>query len=207
MMEMEDAMMGDHDSMGMGGGDQDHSIMMEDHSYSDHTMSWTTEIQQKHLSIWPHFTGFLSMIGSGLIIFEVLRDPKKRRKVYHRLLLAMSICDFNTSFWYFLGTWPIPRGTSNVFAASGTQASCTAQGFFIQFGIATPIYNAALSFYYLLIIRYQWKEKRMKTTEKYLHALPLLWATSTSFAALGLATLGDDNLWCWIEYWAGRYQW
>jgi hypothetical protein len=110
----------------------------------------------------------------------------------------MSICDFNTSFWYFLSTWPIPRGTANVFAPSGTTASCTAQGFFIQFGIATPLYNAALALYYLLIIRYQWKEKRMKKAEKYLHSVPLLWASGTSLAALGLTLLNNANLWCWI---------
>lgn len=139
------------------------------------------------------------MIGSGLIIYEVLRNPKNRTKVYHRLLLAMSICDFNTSFWYFLSTWPIPKDTANVFAPSGTRASCTAQGFFIQFGIATPLYNAALAFYYLLIIRYQWKEKRMKRAEKYLHAVPLVWASGTSLASLGLTLLNNANLWCWIS--------
>mmetsp|Transcript_26122 Transcript_26122/g.52498 ORF Transcript_26122/g.52498 Transcript_26122/m.52498 type:complete len:493 (+) Transcript_26122:185-1663(+) len=161
-------------------------------------MPWS-EIQQKHLSIWPHFTGTLSMIGSGLIIHQVLRSPKNRNRVYHRLLLAMSICDFNTSFWYFLSTWPIPAGTSNVFAPSGTQASCTAQGFFIQFGIATPLYNAALAFYYLLTIRYQWREKRMKKAERYLLAVPLVWASGTSLAALGMTLFNNANLWCWIS--------
>jgi hypothetical protein len=112
----------------------------------------------------------------------------------------MSICDFNTSFWYFLSTWPIPRGTPNVFAPSGTQASCTAQGFFIQFGIATPLYNAALAFYYLLIIRYQWKEERMnEKAQKYLLSVPLVWASGTSLAALGLTLLNNANLWCWIS--------
>ena len=160
-------------------------------------MAWSA-VQQAHLAIWPHFTGPLSMIGSGLIICEVLRDPKKRRKVYHRLLLAMSICDFNTSLWYSLSTWPIPEGTANVYAPSGTRGSCTAQGFFIQFGIATPLYNAALAIYYLLIVRYQWKENRMARTEKVLHAVPIVWATATSLASLGLTLLNNANLWCWI---------
>ena len=139
------------------------------------------------------------MIGSGLIINEVLRDPKNRAKVYHLLLLAMSIVDFNTSFWYFLSTWPIPRSTANVFAPSGTRGSCTVQGFFIQFGIATPLYNAALALYYLLIIRYQWKEKQVRKAEKFLHSVPLLWASGTSLAALGMTLLNNANLWCWIS--------
>ena len=138
------------------------------------------------------------MMGSGLIICEVLRDPSKRRKVYHRLLLAMSICDFNTSLWYALSTVCIPRGTENVYAPSGTMGTCTAQGFFIQFGIATPLYNAALAVYYLLIVRYQWKEQRMRKAEKVLHAVPLVWATATSLASLGMTLLNNANLWCWI---------
>ncbi|KAL7532544.1 hypothetical protein ACHAWF_004175 [Thalassiosira exigua] len=161
-------------------------------------MGWSTETQFRHLSIWPHFTGMLSMIGSSLIIYEVLRDPGKRKKVYHRLLLAMSLCDLNTSFWYFLSTWPIPKGTAKVYQPSGTMASCTAQGFFIQFGISTPLYNTVLAMYYLFIIRFGWKEKRVKAAEKYFHALPLLWAAGTSLAALGLGMLNNANLWCWI---------
>lgn len=160
-------------------------------------MAWT-HTQQVHLSIWPHFTGPLSMVGSGLIICEVLRDPKKRRKVYHRLLLAMSICDLNTSLWYSLSTVAIPRGTENVYAPSGTRGTCTAQGFFIQFGIATPLYNAALAIYYLLIVRYQWKEQRIRKAEKALHAAPLAWAAATSLASLGMTLLNNANLWCWI---------
>merc|ERR1719464_908913 len=70
----------------------------------------------------------------------------------------MSISDFNTSFWYFLSTWAVPSENTNLYQANGTDASCTAQGFFVQLGIATPLYNFALSFYYLLLIRYRLDE-------------------------------------------------
>ncbi len=191
------------------------AMMMEemgDHhasaSANHHTMSSWSQSQQIQLAIWPHVTGLLSVISSSLIILLVLRRIKnKRAKVYHRLLLAMSLVDVNTSFWYFLSTWPIPRNTPNIFATVGTTGSCTAQGFFIQFGIATPIYNAALSFYYMLIIRYQWKEQKLQNAEKYLHALPILWAACTSFAALGMGILGNASLWCWIVHTAGKQQW
>jgi len=138
------------------------------------------------------------MICSGLIIFEVLRDKVKRNKVYHRLLLAMSISDLNTSFWYTLSTWPIPSETSNVYAPLGTRGSCVAQGFFVQLGIATPIFNAMLSIYYLLIIRYGWKEKDIKKVEKVFYFIPIVFALVTAFSALGLELLNNANLWCWI---------
>lgn len=157
-----------------------------------------SEIQQIHLSIWPHFTGVLSMIGSGLIINQILRSRSNRKRVYHRLLLAMSICDFNTSFWYSLSTWPIIKGTPGVYQPIGTKGLCTAQGFFMQFGVATPLYNAVLAFYYLLTIRYHWKENKMKKAEKYLLSGPLIWASISSFTALGLSLFNNATLWCWI---------
>lgn len=99
------------------------------------------------LAIIPHVTGGLSMMGSAFIAFSVLRCPKKRGKTYHRLLVAMSMSDFISSFWYFLSTWPIPQGpvggwnqyggSPYHYAAVGTQASCTAQGWGIQFGTMT----------------------------------------------------------------------
>lgn len=138
------------------------------------------------------------MICSGLIIFEVLRDQRKRKKVYHRLLLAMSISDLNTSFWYSLSTWPIPSETSNVYAPLGTQGSCVTQGFFVQLGIATPIFNGMLSIYYLLMIRYGWKEKDIKKVELVFYLIPIIFALGTAFSALGLELLNNANLWCWI---------
>lgn len=170
-----------------------------------------SEIQQKHLSIWPHFTGALSMLGSGLIIYQILSCPKKRKLAYHRLLLAMSINDFITSFWYSLSTWPIPAGTPNLYGPSGSQAFCAAQGFFVQLGIATPLFNAALAFHYLFTIRYRWKEqeKKMKRAQRYFIAVPLIWGLGTAFAGLGMKMYNNANLWCWISSVPnqGLYRW
>lgn len=157
-----------------------------------------TAAEFAQLSIWPHFTGFMSMMGSGAIIFEVLSNKEKRSQVMFRLLLAMSISDFNTSFWYFLSTWAVPSENTNLYQANGTDASCTAQGFFVQLGIATPLYNFALSFYYLLLIRYRLDETDMARKEKWFHVFPCTWALVTSFSALGLNLLNNANLWCWI---------
>jgi hypothetical protein len=91
-------------------------------------MFWSKATQQAHLAIWPKITGALSVIGAASVCLEILKDRRKRGKVYHRLLLGMSITDLNTSFWYALSTWPIPRDTKVVAFPSGNQASCTAQG-------------------------------------------------------------------------------
>ena len=73
-----------------------------------------TEAQQKILSIIPHITGSMSMIGSLSIIYDILSDRKERLKSpYFRILLAIGCVDTSSSFWIGLSTWPIPRGTAN----------------------------------------------------------------------------------------------
>lgn len=134
------------------------------------------------------------MMGSASIICEVVRDKKKRGKVYHRIMFAMSLMDLNTSFWYFLSTWPIPRGTEDVAYASGTTQSCTAQGFFLQLGLATPLYNVVLSIYYCFVVRYQWKERQFNVAEKLFHALPFTFALATALTGIGLDLFNNANL-------------
>ena len=73
-----------------------------------------TEAQQKILSIVPHITGSMSMIGALSIIYDILSDRKEKLKSpYYRILLAIGCVDTSSSFWIGLSTWPIPRGTAN----------------------------------------------------------------------------------------------
>lgn len=115
-----------------------------------------SESQQKWLAIAPKFkfTAALSIFGTFYVIQNVLRSKRKRRLVYHRILVCISSIDLVIGISMFLSTWPIPKGTVGIYGALGTTATCTAQGFFLQFAIMAPLYNAALSLYYLLMIRY-----------------------------------------------------
>jgi hypothetical protein len=153
--------------------------------------------QQRTLALLPKITGFLSFMGSALIVFTVVRDEKKRNVVYHRLLCGLSVVDISASFWLALSTWPVPKDSGVVWAV-GTTQTCTLQGFFTQFGISSSFYNASLSTYYLLVIRYGWKEHQIKRIEPYLHAAPCLWAGCTAIAGLPLKLFNNANLWCWI---------
>jgi len=139
------------------------------------------------------------MFCSGLIIFDIYHDKRRLKKLYHRLLLALSITDTFTSFSYALSTWPIPLDSPNIYAALGTQATCTAQGFFIQASIATPMYNAMLSIYYLLTVRYGWKENQLKKVEKYFFGIPIMFGLATAVASVVLKLFNNANLWCWIS--------
>lgn len=163
-----------------------------------------TSFTNRHasISIIPHFTGLLSVLGSLFILLDILHPrnrPKKLRAVYHRLLLGMSVSDLCSSVAMALSTWPIPKGTS-VYAASGTQGTCTAQGFFVQMGTAAPLYNGFLAVYYLLTVRYNWSRThgRMITWERRFHVFAWILTVGMAFAAMGLEQYNSANLWCWI---------
>jgi hypothetical protein len=98
----------------------------------------------------PLYTSPFSIIGSLWIIIEVLRDRKKRMHSYHRTVFALSIFDLIASIWVFSSKW-IVSGLSH--------PACEANGFFIYWAsLAIPLYNAALSTYFLLSIGKGWKE-------------------------------------------------
>jgi len=92
----------------------------------------------------------------------------------------------------------MPRGTPFVFGARGSTQTCTAQGFFAQIGVSSVMYNASLSTYYLLVIRYGWPESRIVKVEPLLHAIPLIFGFATMIAGLFLQ-LFNYGVWdCWI---------
>ena len=85
---------------------------------------WTEE-QQKLLSIIPHVTGSLSILGSAFIIYDVASDRKKWSSTYHRLLFAMGIYDFLSSFASSLSTIPMPEDSGILsFRRSDTKENC-----------------------------------------------------------------------------------
>jgi len=153
--------------------------------------------------------GFFSVLGSFFIIVDFFRDPQKRKATYSRLLFVLSSLDCITSIAYMFSsaTCPFPTTTTPGILESSTQQTsagdggdvgCVVQGFVIQAGLATPFYNLSLAIYYLLVIGYGWKQRRINQMEPYLHAVPLVIGFGTSIAALLLDLFHGAVLWCWI---------
>lgn len=164
--------------------------------------------QSKTLALLPKFTGFLSLLGSLFIFQDVVFHKKPIHRVYHRLVLGLSCSDMLASIVNILSTWPIPEGTTGVYLASGTTQTCTAQGFFNELGnLATPIYNASLCAYYVLVIRNSWAEDRIRTrAEPWMHIMPI--AIAFTIAILGIPfTLYNNSGWlCWIAAYPAHCQ-
>ena len=154
---------------------------------------WSME-QQKALSLIPHITGSLSILGSAFIIFDVASDRKKWSSTYHRLLLGMGIYDFISSFATSLSTIPMPQDSGPF--SYGNIATCTAQGMFVNLNIASPLCNLMLSIYFLLTVTFRWrKDDVKKKVEIWLHGIPLFWSFVTTLVVLTQDGFNDSSLW------------
>lgn len=72
-------------------------------------------------------SGLLSLIGSTYILWDILRKPKKRRSIYHQLVMGISFFDIISSTAYALASAMIPKDTG-LYGAVGSQATCKLQG-------------------------------------------------------------------------------
>jgi hypothetical protein len=157
--------------------------------------------QSKALAITPKVSSILSLLGSTYIIFDVIKMRTSKRKIYHQILLGMSISDVLASSAWFFTTWPIPPDVFPAWGASGTQATCTAQGFFAQFSIATVFYNGFLALHYLLVIRFGWTEDRIKRARlgTIIHGVSLSAGIVTAAVSAAKGLLNPIGWDCWIS--------
>jgi hypothetical protein len=137
-------------------------------------------------------------VDSGLIVFDSLRILEtKREKVHHRILLGLSCSDIIAFLCHFMSSWPIPIETHK-YGAIGSDVTCSAQGFLVQLSIASPLYNTALSIYYLLAIRFHYAEDEIRKFEPYIHGLTIIFSLSTATLGLALNLYSEASFGCWI---------
>lgn len=160
-----------------------------------------TERQLKANALVPKFASVPAIAGSLFIVQHVLRSKKRRGRVYHRILLMMSAHDFLFSLKNFSSTWPIPKSTM-IYGSSGTQATCTAAGFLGHGSALTSIcYNFSLTLFFVLVVRFGWKDERIRSShvELFLHGIPMLIGWSTAIAGLPLKLYNPLGWTCWIN--------
>jgi hypothetical protein len=167
-------------------------------------MAWNpNDTQHIAAALCPKFTAMASVAGSSLIIrdlIQVRKDKSDALNTRHRLLAGMSVCDILSSSALFLTSWPIPEDMPKAVWNVGNQQTCSAQGFFIQLSIGTVIYNACLALYYLLVVRYGWKNEYLaKRVEPWMHFVATAFALITSVAALALDLFNPAGYTCAIR--------
>lgn len=152
------------------------------------------------LMILPKFPCILSIIGSSMIISSVFRSEDKRQHIQQRLVAVMSVVDvLAMTSWFFTFVFMPSPSKMNLPVTLGNEASCDVLAFILQFNIASAIYNASLSLYYLLIIKYNWRQTKISNIEKYLHFVPISWGLLTAIIIVALNVTDDSNWVCWIS--------
>jgi hypothetical protein len=149
-----------------------------------------SDAQLMAMVLCPKFTAAASVVGSSLIIRDIIlrrKNTPNGLSTRHRLLAGMGVCDIISSAAWFLTSWPVPEDLPFGLWNVGNRQTCSAQGFFIHLGIGTITYNACLALYYLLVIRYGYKNEYIaKRVEPWMHFVAVGFALSTGVASLAL---------------------
>ena len=151
------------------------------------------------LAITQKIPAFLSVMGSTMISSSVFRSKINPGNMQQRLLCAMSCFDVSISIVWLLTNLFIPEDYSKYPWTVGNDASCKAQGFIVQFcSISSILYNATLSLYYLLVVKFNWKQRDLEKIEKWMHICPIVFGLATAIASLVLDVFHPANWDCWI---------
>jgi len=102
-----------------------------------------------------------------------------------------------SSVWFFTNMF-IPSDVNEFPWALGNETSCSVQGFIVQFSISSVIYNAALSLYYVFIIKHKLRGPKLQRIEKWIHFVPIAFGLTTAISALKLDVYNFAVWDCWI---------
>ena len=160
--------------------------------------------------VWlARITGFCSILGSLVVINLILGNHSQRReklsRVPNRLVLAIGIVDIPSSIAIALSTLAVPpvddqEKWSHDDELMGNTASCSAQGFFVQIGMAIPLYTAMLCIFYLCFLCYGLTEKEfIKRFEPLIHLLCFVYPLSSAFIGAFSDSFNDIGVaMCWF---------
>jgi len=157
-------------------------------------MKANNEAKRNSLVWLPRVTSIISFFGSSIIVYDILvKDKRKQKKMNHQMMLVLSIFDLFGSIAYSLTTLPMPK-EDYIEGAKGNDATCTAQGFFIQLSTIAGFINVSLSVYYLMIIKFGWNDDRLKKFRIWFYVCPIV--TGLAFAFAGIPFYTNMILWC-----------
>lgn len=143
-----------------------------------------SDSQEKTLSLLAAGAGLLSIFGSSLIIFRVVKN-RKSTTPYDRIMFGLSCCDIVASLTFALSPFLIPASTSTRVWAIGNQATCTLLGAMQQFSFSAVFYNGVLAFYYFMTVRKGVKRLVFaRRYEPYLHFFTIFFFSATALSGV-----------------------
>ena len=115
----------------------------------------------------------LSVLGSATLIRLILRRRSQKApqpplfSCYEKIVLLLSTGDLIVSCIHLCMSFAVPQGTEGAFWAVGNTTSCSLFGFASFFGSQWVAgCNCFLAIYFLMSVRYGWKDQRDFTPRK-----------------------------------------
>lgn len=157
-----------------------------------------SENQSKILSIASRTAASITFCCAAYMLRKTFQQ---RHRMFHRLMMGISIHLLSYAGWYLYGNAAVPADTVNVWGAHGTTQTCSAQGFFLQISIAIPLYYAFLSVYSYQAVLHDFRVEHYAWMEKWIHilanAFPFL--SAIYLLAIEAYNVGGNQTLCWIE--------
>lgn len=114
-------------------------------------------------------------------------------------MFGMGLIDILASIAVFVGSWAIPANTNRyAYQPMGNTTTCNVQAFFLVLGNGSLLYNFFLMIYYLLYIKYSYKEEDFHIIEPIMHFISWGWGMSIGTAGILLNLFHNSTVWCFV---------
>lgn len=169
------------------------------------SLSDLSDSQEIILAVLQVCSSILSLIGSCMIVFKILRSLSRKQTTtpYDRIILGLSTCDIVSSCTYMVGPFLLPSETSQRIFALGNDRTCNQLGFLTQLsGLWAVWYNCILSFYYLLTVRFSVKRKEFRRKyELWFHLSGAIFFPTTAITGYFGDWYGEQalSMACWVD--------
>ena len=177
---------------------------LDDHI--QHEGMFLSSSQEQVLSVLLVISGALSILGSSTIVANVLRNHKQASS-YERLMLGLSCFNILSSAIFGLSPILRPRGSSSHGWAVGTEKTCASIGIIRQLTYASMLYNAMLSYYYLLTTRFYVKTSRIVFWERWMHLLAIAFPLFTASFGAAFGIFPEAGCSCWTSKYPHAHTW
>lgn len=159
------------------------------------------DYQQYSMATVPRVAGLLSVTGSLTIILECWLDWFDGKDTpISRLLVSLSVADLLFSTAWIISTSASPSELEYVKGNVGTSDTCVVQGFIYQLGLVSEVFsNVSLALFYVLMVRFEWSNKRVKKIETLIHSSIWLIALACAIYPIPLQMYNNTWFFCWIE--------
>ncbi|CAB9516914.1 Inherit from bactNOG: (LipO)protein [Seminavis robusta] len=166
----------------------------------------------KWLLILPRLTAVISLFAIVCVAIEAWKDlaatkktsagirstARKRASTITHIQLFYQIPLLCQAIVFAVGSSAAPKG--EVWGAIGNTATCTVQGFLLQFGVyATIGWDASLSATYLLMVRYKVAELQLQSWKQYYHWIIWPPCLAVSIYPLFASMYNVNGTVCWLE--------